>query len=109
MPTAMQCRKAFDIRCDRRCPMGGGQARRVLARKLCLLRRRYQCSQEALAAKSGLHRSYISALERSRRNISLDRLERLVSTFGLGVAQLSVPSDPEVHGPAVRTIKSCWC
>ena len=34
-------------------------------------------SQEKLAELSGLHRTYISAIERERRNISIDNIEKI--------------------------------
>ena len=34
-------------------------------------------SQEALADLAGLHRTYISAIERERRNISIDNIENI--------------------------------
>ena len=34
-------------------------------------------SQEKLAELSGLHRTYISALERERRNISIDNIQKI--------------------------------
>ncbi|WP_351010280.1 helix-turn-helix transcriptional regulator [Shewanella sp. S1-58-MNA-CIBAN-0166] len=47
------------------------------------LRNETGVSQEQLARKSGIDRTYISGVERSARNITLDSLEGLIS--GLGV------------------------
>jgi transcriptional regulator with XRE-family HTH domain len=49
----------------------------LFARDVRLLRRRAGLSQEALAHKAGLHRTYIGAVERCERNISLRNVERL--------------------------------
>ena len=38
-------------------------------------------SQEALADLTGLHRTYISAVERERRNISIDNIENIASAL----------------------------
>lgn len=38
-------------------------------------------SQEALADLAGLHRTYISAVERERRNISINNIENVAATL----------------------------
>ena len=40
-------------------------------------------SQEVLADLSGLHRTYISAIERERRNISIGNIEKIASALGI--------------------------
>lgn len=67
------------------------RARTLLARNLRLLRFLRGWSQENLAAASGLHRTYISSLERGKCNASLDNVEKLASAFGLAVHELLHP------------------
>ncbi len=57
-------------------------ARESFAKHLREKRKTKKMSQEELAAKSGLHRTYISAVERGERNISIDNMERLASALG---------------------------
>ena len=40
-------------------------------------------SQEAFAAKAGLHRTYISALECGKRSIALDNIEKISDALGI--------------------------
>lgn len=73
--------------------MGKG-ARSRLARKLKLLRVTREWSQENLADASGLHRTYISLLERSMCSVTLDNLERLANTFGISLPELLDAAEP---------------
>ena len=46
-------------------------------------RKQANLSQEKLAELSGLHRTYISALERERRNISIDSIQKIADALGI--------------------------
>src|SRR4051812_633741 len=73
--------------------MGKG-ARDRLARKLRLLRLLRGWSQEELASASGLHRTYISRIERCASSVTLDGLERLAATFDISISELLSATDP---------------
>ena len=77
--------------------MGKG-ARSRLAGKLRLLRVVRGWSQEELADASGLHRTYISLIERSVCSVSLDKLERLANTFDITLSELLGATDPADAG-----------
>ena len=48
-------------------------------------------SQESLADRAQLHRTYIGAVERGEQNISLENIERLAVTLGVSLAELFAP------------------
>lgn len=50
--------------------------------KLRELRKQKDFSQEDLAFKSGLHRTYISDIERGSRNVSLKNIEKIAKALG---------------------------
>ncbi|WP_078861554.1 helix-turn-helix domain-containing protein [Streptomyces sp. NRRL F-5650] len=45
-------------------------------------------SQEELAEKAGIHRTYVSSLERGQRNVSLDNIIALARALKVDAAQL---------------------
>ncbi len=45
-------------------------------------------SQEAFAAKCGLDRTYVSGIERGKRNVSLRNLEIVARALGVSLSQL---------------------
>jgi transcriptional regulator with XRE-family HTH domain len=64
--------KTKDIKQPQRQP-----AKILFGVKLRLAREEMKLSQEVLAEKAGLHRTYIGQVERGERNISVDSMERL--------------------------------
>jgi transcriptional regulator with XRE-family HTH domain len=59
------------------------------------LRRERGLSQEALALKSGLDRSYLGGVERGERNIGLDNIVRLARALDVFTYEL-LRTDPPV-------------
>jgi len=45
-------------------------------------------SQEALAELAGLHRTYVSDIERGARNVSLENIERLAKALQISISDL---------------------
>jgi transcriptional regulator with XRE-family HTH domain len=45
-------------------------------------------SQEGLAARAGLHRTYVGSVEPGERNISIDNIERRARALRVGVIDL---------------------
>ena len=56
--------------------------------RLKTLRKEKGLSQEELALKSGLNRPYISAIEKGKRNVSLEVMEKLAGAIGIGIEEL---------------------
>ena len=70
------------------------RTRLALAQKLRFLRFTRGWSQEVLAELAGLHRTYISQIERGQVNVSVDNLEKLADAFELPVPELLTPPSP---------------
>ncbi len=66
-------------------------ARLRFAANLRAARKARGWSQEELAAISGLHRTYVGAIERGERNVSVDNIERLAQSLDLDVLDLLAP------------------
>lgn len=60
----------------------------LLGRKLRKLRKARGLSQEQLALKAGLDRSFIGKVERGEKNISIENVERLAKTLKVSVEEL---------------------
>lgn len=61
----------------------GGALRKVLAANLRHYRKQQGLSQEVLAAKAGLHRTYVSHVEQCRYGASVDNIENLAEALGV--------------------------
>lgn len=48
-----------------------------------------QLSQEALAHAAGLDRTYISGIERGKRNVSLRNIDIIAKALGTSISQLT--------------------
>ncbi|MCY3860317.1 MAG: helix-turn-helix transcriptional regulator [Gammaproteobacteria bacterium] len=64
------------------------QYRCIFAKNLRRIRHLQELSQEDLALKSGLHRTYIGSVERKERNISIDNMERLATALKVSLIDL---------------------
>jgi transcriptional regulator with XRE-family HTH domain len=56
-------------------------------------RSRLGISQEELAGRAGLHRTYVSDIERGARNVSLASIDRLASALEVSLSALFARSD----------------
>jgi transcriptional regulator with XRE-family HTH domain len=63
----------------------------VIAKNLRELRRASGLSQEELADRAGLHRTYVSAVERGERNLTVGSVEKLAVALGCQFLDLVTP------------------
>lgn len=61
---------------------------RVLSKNIREFRKTKGLSQESLADKCNLHRTYIGAVERGERNVTLSTLELIASALQTSVPEL---------------------
>ena len=66
---------------------------RVFGQNVKKYRNKRGYSQEQLADISGLHRTYISDVERFKRSISLDNIQKLADALGIETYLLFVPDN----------------
>jgi len=51
------------------------------------LRSQQKISQEALAGKAGLDRTYINSVENGKRNISIENIEKIAKALDITIAE----------------------
>ncbi len=72
----------------------------ALGRRIRVLRAEHGWSQETLSALTGLHRTYLSQVERGSLHISVVQLAKIARAFELSVgALLDDSSTPDRSGP----------
>lgn len=67
-------------------------ARTQFALNMQHMRKEQGISQEKLAELAGLHRTYISSVERQGRNITIDNMEQIALALKTPLFQLLMPS-----------------
>lgn len=69
------------------------RGRRLVAANLRRFRKELGLSQEALADLADLHRTYVGAIERAERNVSVDNICRLAHAVKVPPHNLLTPFD----------------
>jgi transcriptional regulator with XRE-family HTH domain len=72
-------------------PKASISAREIFGQNLRRARRLKDVSQEDLALRAELSRTYVSEVERAGRNISIDNMELLATALGLPLKDLLNP------------------
>lgn len=60
----------------------------IFGDKVRLLRKQNGFSQDELADKAGVHRTYIGMIERAEKNITLTNIEKLAKALGVEIKTL---------------------
>ncbi len=63
-------------------------ARELVAKNIRELRQERGWSQDELAARAELHRTYIGTIERAEQSITVDSMEKLAAALNVKVARL---------------------
>jgi transcriptional regulator with XRE-family HTH domain len=63
-------------------------SKKIVAQNVRSLRLARHISQEKLAERSGLHRTYVGSIERGERNISLENIDRLAAALEVAAVDL---------------------
>ena len=65
-----------------------GQMRHVLGKNIRSRRQELGISQEELAFRARIHRTYMSTVERGLRNVAIDNIEKIAKALGVKTHQL---------------------
>lgn len=68
--------------------MKASPSRKQFGKRLRELRLKAGLSQEELGFRSGLHRTYIGAIERAEQNVSIDNIHKLAKGLKISLAKL---------------------
>lgn len=64
------------------------RVRRSFGRRVRELRKQKGFSQEVLADKAGLHRTYIGSIERGEQNVSIDNIDKIAKALRTPIVSL---------------------
>jgi len=65
----------------------------IIANNIRMRRKAQGLSQEELAERSNLHRTYIGAVERAERNITINSLEKIANALKIDIKHLLNKND----------------
>ena len=57
--------------------------------KVCEERKKLGLSQEELANRAGVHRTYIGMIERAEKNITLKNIEKIANALNVAIGRLT--------------------
>ena len=69
--------------------------KQLLARNVRRLRKAAGLSQEGVAARAGIHRTYLSSVERGQRNVGLENIFAIAEGLGCDPRELLAPTADE--------------
>ncbi len=75
----------------------------ALGRTIIRQRQQMGLSQEALALKCGIARTYMTGIERGRHNLSLELIERIAKGLGVDTGQLLTAAEQERRSSMRKT------
>lgn len=64
------------------------KVRKEFGQRVRDLRSRGNHSQESFADECGLHRTYVGAIERGERNVSIDNIARIADALDIAIREL---------------------
>jgi transcriptional regulator with XRE-family HTH domain len=76
-----------------------GELQERVGRNLRTYRLKLGLSQEAFADQLVFHRTYMGAIERGERNLTLRSVERIADRLGIGAISLLTAPEDEVSDP----------
>jgi transcriptional regulator with XRE-family HTH domain len=69
----------------------------IVGERIRYFRKNRGLTQEQLGEKVGLPQSYVGAIERGEKNLSLETLERIIKALQLGPAEVFIPIKNKEH------------
>lgn len=79
----------------------------IVAQNVRSLRLSKGISQEKLAERSGLHRTYVGSIERAERNVSLENIDRLALALEVQPVDLLTAQDPGTDTDDQAVFEKC--